>query len=700
MPRFILLTLLAWVVVRSDAQQQYIDSILVLMKEHPQEDTIRLGYLNDLAFYYYQSDPREGLKVADQAIALAMKLGHQAKLASAYSNKGVNYYAEGEDSLALSMYGKALQVYAGIRNRSGMARTYNNMAMIYAERSDYPQALDTYGKALEELKRYGDSANVASLYSNLGVVYLRMADYPKALDYYLHALGMYEKLTSQVSMANTLSNIGIVYKSMANFPLALQYHERALKIYEAAGNLQGKANCLANMGVVYDEMNHPQQSLPLYRQALAINEKIGNNRRIASDLTNIALVYKAQHDYTRAMPFLLKALHLYEQTEDKNSMATVLDEIGHIYSQAPAAMLPQLPVTAAGRYAAALQYQQRSLQLATEIGAIDRQANVWEHLSETYAAKGDYQKALTAYKQFTLLQDSIMNDKKAAEIARKETQFEYEKKQAVAQAGFAREQALSAAALNRQRLIKRALIAGLGGLLLGAAWVFVFYKRSRDAEARKKEAEFQSHVADTEMKVMRLQMNPHFIFNSLNAISDYIARNDHQAADLYLTKFAKVMRMILENSEQQEVPLEEDLKALTLYIQLESLRLTHPFAYEIIVDSDIDAANTLIPPLILQPFVENSIWHGLSGKQSAGKITIRVQKAANMLFCVVEDDGVGRQTAPAGDTGIRKKSLGMKITKSRIDIINKMKQTNAGVELIDLEEGTRVVLRLPLELID
>ncbi len=151
-------------------------------------------------------------------------------------------------------------------------------------------------------------------------------------------------------------------------------------------------------------------------------------------------------------------------------------------------------------------------------------------------------------------------------------------------------------------------------IILISFLLFYSYKRRRDAKARQKEAELKAEIADTEMKVMRLQMNPHFIFNSLNSISDYIRKNNSEEADDYLSKFAKVMRMTLENSEQQAIPLEEDMKALELYMQLEAKRLNNKFTYEIKVADDIDKENTLVPPMIFQPFVENSIWHGIAQK--------------------------------------------------------------------------------------
>lgn len=237
--------------------------------------------------------------------------------------------------------------------------------------------------------------------------------------------------------------------------------------------------------------------------------------------------------------------------------------------------------------------------------------------------------------------------------------------------------------------------------MLAGAFSFIFYKRKRDAEKEKAESDFKVQVSDTEMKALRAQMNPHFIFNSLNSIGDFISRNDIKTANVYLSRFAKVMRMILENSEKKEVSIEDDLKALELYMQLESIRLNGKFTYEITVDKDIDKENTLIPPLILQPFVENSIWHGISKKEGAGKITIHIKKEGDMINCIVEDNGIGRKKSEAGKSATsqsEKKSLGMKITNARIDIINRIKKSKAGVELSDLSEGFRVEVKLPLEL--
>jgi len=234
-----------------------------------------------------------------------------------------------------------------------------------------------------------------------------------------------------------------------------------------------------------------------------------------------------------------------------------------------------------------------------------------------------------------------------------------------------------------------------------------------NAEAEKKEAErilmdTQQKMSEVEMQALRAQMNPHFIFNCLNSINRYIVKSDQATASLYLTKFAKLIRLILDNSNTKNVMLSNELEALKLYIDMESLRFDKKFTHSIVVDKGISTDSIEVPPLIIQPYVENAIWHGLLHKQTSGHLTIHISMPSeNMLQCVIEDDGVGREKARElrSKTATTKKSLGMKLTENRISLLNKHAQLNASVEIIDvyngengerLAAGTRVILNIPV----
>jgi len=257
---------------------------------------------------------------------------------------------------------------------------------------------------------------------------------------------------------------------------------------------------------------------------------------------------------------------------------------------------------------------------------------------------------------------------------------------------------------NRE-VINMALICLIPFLVAFSFFVFVIYRKRRELLFKQKEMELKQQVADIEMKALRAQMNPHFIFNCMNSIYAYMKNNDIQNAGAYLTKFSNLIRMVLENSLHAEVSLRADIEALELYMQMEQIRMINGFNYRIEIDKALDAENTFVPPLIVQPFVENSIWHGLNGKLTKGTILITIAREGKMLKYIVEDDGIeatvsAKEISPQA---IKKKSLGMSLTRERLDVLNKTKNSSAHFIISDIRDGKksyqgkRVELFLPYE---
>ena len=215
----------------------------------------------------------------------------------------------------------------------------------------------------------------------------------------------------------------------------------------------------------------------------------------------------------------------------------------------------------------------------------------------------------------------------------------------------------------------------------------------------------QQKMTEVEMQALRAQMNPHFIFNCLNSINRYIVKSDQITASLYLTRFAKLIRLILDNSNSRTVILTNELEALKLYIEMEALRFDKKFTYAIAVERNLGTDNVEVPPLIIQPYVENAIWHGLLHKESDANLNIHVNMVdETILQCTVEDNGVGRVKSRElkSKSATSRKSLGTKLTENRLSLLNKHAELNATVEIIDLYDergaanGTRVILKIPV----
>lgn len=230
------------------------------------------------------------------------------------------------------------------------------------------------------------------------------------------------------------------------------------------------------------------------------------------------------------------------------------------------------------------------------------------------------------------------------------------------------------------------------------------YRIHRIKSREKKKTELNKKIANIESQALRAQMNPHFIFNTLSSIQHYISNNDTDAALKYLSKFAKLMRKIMDNSKQQMIAVAEEINALNLYLELEVMRFDKKFEYHIIIDSEIDETYDRIPSMLIQPYVENAIIHGLLPKQGNGKIYIELKKINDTLLCTIEDNGIGREKSMEFKKNRvqQHKSMGMSITKERLDILNSSLNSNINAEIIDMFEngnasGTKVRLIIPLE---
>ncbi|MES1214604.1 MAG: histidine kinase [Bacteroidota bacterium] len=224
------------------------------------------------------------------------------------------------------------------------------------------------------------------------------------------------------------------------------------------------------------------------------------------------------------------------------------------------------------------------------------------------------------------------------------------------------------------------------------------------SEKEKQIAELQQQKTEVEMQALRAQMNPHFIFNSLNSINRFILQNDRLQASEYLTKFSKLVRMILQNSQSPLIPLESELESLSLYLEMEALRFNYHFDYKITVPKDLDVEILKVPPLILQPYVENAIWHGLMHKEEKGQLNIDVSQEEDHLYFRIADNGIGRKKAAeiAGKSATKHKSMGLRITANRIAMMQSSNGPESPVKINDLVEpdgtaaGTEVVIKLPV----
>ena len=653
------------------AQPDLIDSLLARVKSDKPAcespcigDSSRIDHLHDLSWELKYIDPDTAIIVCNEALHLSEKIkmpdgstGWKRGIGESLHQMGGLSWLKGENAEALEYFGKALDIWEELIAHEDKNVTAEEHRKLLSRRS--------------------------ATVGNMGNVYMHQGDLPGALGYYLKALKMDEELENKQGITRHLGNIGAVYAELKDYPKALDYYFRAMKIDEELGYKNGLAKSMGNIGAVYMEQGDYPKALEYYFKAQKIDEEINDFNGLSGMLDKIGNVYASQKMFDKAREYYFQALKIAEQAGDVTSTINTLANLGTSYADTK-------------QYSEGIKCLLKSLALADTLGLMQFSLNANQNLYTIYERIGDYKKAFHHFQAATTLRDSIFNIEKNNEITSKALNYEFEKKTAAAKAEQDKKDALATAEIQRQRLIKNIILLGIG---IAGILIFLAVRSSN----KRKKLSFEKSVSEIETKALRSQMNPHFIANSLQSINKYIIENEKENASEYLARFAKLMRLILENSREAEVPMEKDLRALELYLELESLRFKNRFKYKIEVAKDIDPANTLVPPMLLQPFVENSILHGLRTRED-GLITIKIDREDSMIRCSVEDNGIGRQQSVTLETGQEKReSLGMKITMERLSVINHLKKAKAAVNIIDLKgnenlpQGVRVELLLPYE---
>jgi len=288
------------------------------------------------------------------------------------------------------------------------------------------------------------------------------------------------------------------------------------------------------------------------------------------------------------------------------------------------------------------------------------------------------------------MKDSISNDQFLQQVTRMEIQYDFDKKQDAAEHVRVQERLISENKIKQQRIY----LGGLGLLLVIVAVFSLLYLRH--ARLRAKYSQI-----DLEQRLLRAQMNPHFISNSLCAIQELIMAEKPQKANTFLTKIARLMRNILENSREEFVPLEKEIETLKLYLDVQQLRFDNGFIYDIDVDKSIDPENVSVPPMLAQPCVENAIEHGLLPGKDEGRIGVRYSLMDGLMMLEVTDNGIGREMAAEKIPVMKKESISTRLTEKRLEHFRKvLKDKQIRYEIIDLFEegvasGTKVVMLLP-----
>jgi len=605
---------------------------------------------------------------------------------------------EGEDRIR-TMIGLS---YHYLRISIDSSLIYSNQALSYSEKTEnergvarallmkgsannylgnYHSAIKYQLEALAIFEELGDTSAVGITYNNLGTNYQCLGEYSKAIEQYQHSLQIARGQSNDVSIYYALNNIGSIYEDWGKYSMALEHYQNALLIAKSIDDKGYIGISLHNIGVAYNKLKQYNYALVYFDSSYVIRQEEGDKKGLFNILINRGEVYFEINEPQKSIGSFKDALDLVNGTTNKSDRALASLKLGETY-------------LFVGEIQKVKTLLQEALNLSIETGEIKYLKDSYKALSDYYSQINDFENAYSNFIEYTAIKDTIFNRDSRREITEMETLYELDKKET--------EIEIQNLKIGQQQARFYYIISGVLLLIVLTVLLFNRYKLKQ----KQVRTELEKMNIDIEQRLLRTQMNPHFIFNSLNSINSFITDNNADSAQTFLSKFARLMRYILENSRKTMVPVEDDIITLELNLELEQLRFDNKFDFTIEVDESLDKENTYIPPMLMQPFVENAILHGVASLERRGMITIKMTPKSKVMLCVVEDNGVGRERAMEikNQSGKSKhRSLGMQVTQERLDILKEKTNEDIFVRFVDLKDeknnplGTRVELQIPFE---
>jgi tetratricopeptide (TPR) repeat protein len=685
------------------AQRVRIDSLKIILRTA--SDTAKINCLNKLSREYYLFNTDTAWNCAMEAYNMAVKINFKKGKAEGLLNLAQITQERGDISGAEKYFRQVPDLY----KETDDLKEYNNAIAIlgynlYLQLKFY-EARTLKEKNLTYYKTVADDVGLAYTYRVIGKTYEEQGYYEKAFEYFHKDMLITRKIEEYKGTRRDQYMWGNyymadLYKDAGDSKTALSYYrlsaERAKEneLPDFYNSRMGDINFLLHnydSARYYYQLEHDLISLRF------VDPVLRKNFLSDADI-NIGETYLAQNKYDEALEHILKPLQFC--FPPNLFTMRVLNDLARVYKG-------QKKITQS------FQYSKQLLAVAQTNGARQYIRDGFELYWKLYDQQGKTDSAYKYHLLYSTMKDSLARDVQLRNMAAIEMKFQNEQQQS------------KISLLNKEKKIQeqqnQILFLGFIGLILTGIVVFrnILLKRRNEINMRKgaekelqiqelqtekTKAEFQQQAAELEMQALRAQMNPHFIFNSLNSINRFILQNNKAQASEYLTKFSKLVRLILQNSQSALIPLDSELESLQLYLELEAVRFDHHFEFNIKVDNELETDIIKVPPLIIQPYAENAIWHGLMHKEEKGNLEIELFQQDDFLCCKITDDGVGRKKATEikSKSAATHKSMGMQITASRIEMLQQKKQLDTYIKITDLvlpdgsEGGTEVLLKIPV----
>lgn len=564
----------------------------------------------------------------------------------------------------------------------------HNEGVTYARDLNDFAAMKCYEKSADINKKIGNKEALTDTEMEIAKLYERQGNTAKAIDLFYKVLKNYEENKNYVGIGDVFAHIGAIYNSQNDLKKAHFFIDKAYQNFEKAGYKHGMYKALCRKAFFYTNEIKLDEAFDCFKKSTTVLDSIQREEEAFYISDNLALVYLLQKNYDKAIVQSKESLRIAKY---KNQPML----IGHAYFRlcnAYSAKGDNINLISTGEIA---------LKYIKEFKYLNGVNQVTALLYKAYKEEGNYKKAFEIYQQYVISKDSITSNDVKQEMLEEQLKYEFEKKELEAK----NESDRKIADLKLATEIAKAKANNIMIVLLSIAILFIVVSISTFYYFKQKNIISNQKTNLFKQKMLLSQMNPHFIFNSINSIQNYVLNKNEDAAYNYLAKFSKLIRMVLNNSREGEITLDTEIETLVLYIELEQLRFDNEFSYELNISEDLNTFDIKIPAMLIQPYVENAILHGLMNlnEERKGVLKIEIKIENNMLKVSVEDNGIGRERSKQFKNESIHDPIAMKLTEERIEMINKLENTkNVKIIITDLYDahkkacGTSCQLFLPL----
>ncbi len=684
------------------------DSLLNIIKKYKYNDTIQCARLLEFIELEEDSDVwliynKKLLVLVENKLKMNLSPSEKRKynyyLGNYYNNEGFFLYNNLNYEKAIINYKKAENLFSKNNFKSDLAMVYQNIGTLYSSKGQTSKVLYYYDKTLKLKLLTKDSVGISNIYADLGNFFSENGSDSKALNFFMKSLKISEKLKDESAINRAKNYMSSIYLRQGEYNIAAKFYSDNLKYCKKINNTFAVAETYHNLAAIYNHLNKVDLMNKCEKECL----KIAFNKNYS---TIIAFTYGNKRDYFLKIKQVDSA-YKYSKLEYKYYL---------ISKEEPNLTKSKIRLSVACKFKNLLNDAKKigieaynsTILLKSQKMSLDASRN----LKEIYIKLSDNDNAL----KYALIEIDLNNSLSAINSKNSaiKSLFKYETEKKEAKITEL-SQKKKIAELESKRKTSFLLLFGILFLAIATTGLVLFsrFKTKKQNEIlqnklaeTQKLLEAEKKVTDSELKALKSQMNPHFIFNALNSIQSQFMFGDKLVANEQLNNFTYLTRQILEVSGKKNIAIADEVDILTKYLELEQMRFKKDLTYNISVSENIDEDYHKIPPMLLQPIVENSIKHGLLHQVGDKNVNVNFDIATDEshLICTITDNGIGRQKSAAikSKSNLNHNSFSTNAIEERLELLNNNLKLNDLIVYKDVWNdknevcGTKVVLKIPL----